>query len=131
MKRMFLAIAATLSLAAFGAEPIWAPEEGLGASRYTHLGPTSVTLYTVLSTRNGSGSQAGLLTNGSQRAMFDPAGSWRHPRLPERNDVHFGVAPKMVGFYIDYHARETFNVVEQAVEVSPEVATLIMQRAMA
>ncbi|MDZ4393170.1 MAG: hypothetical protein U1B82_09385, partial [Cypionkella sp.] len=131
MMKIFLAIATTLSLAACGAEPIWAPEAAVVASRYTHPGPTSVTLYTVLSTRNGSGAHAGLLINGAQRVMFDPAGTWRHPQLPERNDVHFGVTPKMVDFYIDYHARETFDVVEQTVEVSPEVAALIMQRAMA
>lgn len=37
----------------------------------------------------------------------------------------------MVDFYIDYHARETYTVVEQTVEVPPEVAALIMQPAMA
>ena len=35
----------------------------------------------------------------------------------------------MVDFYIDYHARETYNVIEQTVLVSPEVAELVMQRA--
>ena len=40
-----------------------------------------------------------------------------------------GVTPQMVSFYIDYHARETYNVVEQTVIVSPEVAELIKQRA--
>ena len=63
--------------------------------------------------------------------MFDPAGTWRHPRIPERNDVHFGITPRLLNFYIDYHARETFDVVEQTVEVSPEVAEMILQRAMA
>ncbi|MDO8279705.1 MAG: hypothetical protein Q7T63_16470, partial [Burkholderiaceae bacterium] len=58
MMKIFLAIATTLSLAACGAEPIWAPEAAVVASRYTHPGPTSVTLYTVLSTRNGSGAHA-------------------------------------------------------------------------
>ena len=29
-----------------------------------------------------------------------------------------GSRPKMVDFYIDYHARETYDVVEQTVEVS-------------
>ena len=131
MWKLLFAMAAILGLASCGAEPIWAPEEAVAAARYEHPGPTSVTLFTVLSTRSGAGAHAGLLINGSQRVLFDPAGTWRHPRLPERNDVHFGITPKMVDFYIDYHARETYDVVEQTVEVSPEVAALIMQRAMA
>ena len=85
-------------------------------ARYEHVGPTSVTLYTVLSTRSGAGAHAGLLINGSERVLFDPAGTWRHPKLPERNDVHFGITPKMVDFYIDYHARETYDVVEQTID---------------
>ena len=54
--------------------------------------------------------------------MFDPAGSWALPRLAERNDVHFGMTDKMVDFYIDYHARKTFDVIEQTKIVSPQVA---------
>lgn len=121
MKKLLLALTALISLAACGAEPIWAPDDAVATARYAHPGPTSVTLYTVLSTRSGAGAHAGLLINGSERVLFDPAGSWRHPKLPERNDVHFGITPKMVDFYIDYHARETYDVVEQTVEVSPEL----------
>ena len=131
MKRLFFALFAPLFLSACGAEPIWAPDEAVAEARYEHVGPTSVTLYTVMSTRSGAGAHAGLLINGSERVLFDPAGTWRHPKLPERNDVHFGITPKMVDFYIDYHARETYDVVEQTIMVSPEVADLIMARAKA
>ncbi len=131
MKRLFFALFAPLFLSACGAEPIWAPDEAVAEARYEHVGPTSVTLYTVLSTRSGTGAHAGLLINGSERVLFDPAGTWRHPKLPERDDVHFGITPKMVDFYIDYHARETYDVVEQTIMVSPEVADLIMARAKA
>lgn len=132
MRNLILALTALLGLSACGAEPVWAPDDAVAAARYVSPEePTSVTLYTVLSTRSGAGAHAGLLINGSQRVLFDPAGTWRHPRIPERNDVHFGITPKMVSYYIDYHARETYDVVEQTVEVSPAVAELIMQRAMA
>lgn len=131
MHRRFLAVIGLLILSACAAQPIWAPDVEVTAARYEFAGPTSITLYTVLSTRSGAGAHAGLLINGSQRVMFDPAGSWRHPRIPERNDVHFGITPKMVDFYIDYHARETYDVVEQTIEVSPAVAEMIMRRAMA
>lgn len=131
MLRLILALVATLTLAACVAEPKWATDEAVAQARYVHNGPPSITLFTVLSTRDGSGAHSGLLINGSERIIFDPAGTWHHPRLPERNDVHFGMTPKMVAFYIDYHARETFDVVEQTVIVSPGVAELVAQRAKA
>ena len=70
MRKLILALAATLSLVACGAEPIWAPEEAVAAARYEHPGPTSVTLYTVLSTHSGAGAHAGLLINGLNRPGF-------------------------------------------------------------
>jgi hypothetical protein len=45
--------------------------------------------------------------------------------------VHFGMSDNMVAFYIDYHARETFYVIEQKLPVSAGVAELVMQRAKA
>lgn len=133
MRRFYLCLVAILFLAACGgqAEPTWAPDADVARARYVSAEPPSITLFTVLSTKNGSGAHAGLLINGSQSVIFDPAGTWHHPRLPERNDVHFGMTPMMVDFYIDYHARESFDVIEQRVVVSPEVAELVMQRAMA
>jgi hypothetical protein len=130
MRRLLLLLAAALSLAGCAAQSEYAPAEAVAAAAYVHGGPPSITLFTVTSTRNGAGAHSGLLINGNQRLMFDPAGTWQHPRLPERNDVHFGMTPKMVDFYIDYHARETYDVVEQTVVVTPEVAALAMQRAL-
>ena len=103
----------------------------MAQARYVAEPPRSITLYTVISNRNDSGAHSGLLINASEQVLFDPAGSWQHPAIPERNDVHFGITPKMVAYYIDYHARETFRVVEQTIVVSPEVAELVKQRAMA
>jgi hypothetical protein len=62
--------------------------------------------------------------------MFDPAGTWHHPNLPERNDVHFGMNDKAIAFYIDYHARETFRVVEQTVIVTPAQAEAAIRLAL-
>ena len=129
MHRILLCLAVLLSLAACGAEPKWATDAEVSRAIYVHDSPASITLFTVLNNRSNDGAHSGLLINGSQRVMFDPAGTWYHPYLPERNDVHFGVTPRMVSFYIDYHARETYNVIEQTVLVSPEVAELVMQRA--
>lgn len=131
MLRAVLALLALLTLAACGAEPKWAPEEQVQAARYVHDGPPAITLFTVINNRSGSGAHSGLMINASERIMFDPAGTWNHPRIPERNDVHFGITPRIVNFYIDYHARETFRVVEQTVVVTPGVAELVAQRAKA
>ena len=120
--RLILALAVLLALAACGAEPVWAPEEEVQRAVYRHDGPPSITVFTVVSNRDGSGGHSSLLINGSQRVIFDPAGTWYHPQLPERNDVHFGMKNAAVDFYIDYHARETWHVVSQEIRVSPEVA---------
>jgi hypothetical protein len=131
MRSLLMCLAALLVLSACSAEPVWAPDDVVARAAYVHAGPPSITLFTVLNNSTNAGEHSALMINGSQRLMFDPAGTWRHPALPERNDVHFGMTPKMVDFYIDYHARENFRVVEQTIVVSPEVADLAIQRALA
>jgi len=132
MNFKILAFAALTALGACGtADPVWAPDEAVAAAHFVAEAPRSITLFTVISNRDDAGAHSGLLINASEQVMFDPAGSWHHPRLPERNDVHYGITPKMVNFYIDYHARETYRVEEQTLLVSPEVAELVMQRAKA
>lgn len=128
MRNIILCLAALLTLAAC-AEPKWADDATVSRAAYVDDGPPSITLFTVVRKRDGSGGHAGLMINGAQRIMFDPAGTWHHPTLPERNDVHYGMSDRMVDFYIDYHARETYDVVEQTVVVTPEVAALVAQRA--
>lgn len=112
-----------------GPEPIWASDEAVAKASYSTGKPPSVTLFTVIGTSSGAGGHSALMIDGRERVMFDPAGSWNHPWVPERNDVHFGITEKMRKFYIDYHARETWYVREQTVPVSLEVAELLRQRA--
>jgi hypothetical protein len=127
--RIALAFALVAGLAACAAEAPYAPDEAVQAAAFVAEGPPSVTLFTVINNRSGGGAHSGLMINGNQRVMFDPAGSWYHPRMPERNDVHFGMTDRMIAYYVDYHARETFRVVQQTVPVSPEVAQQIMANA--
>jgi hypothetical protein len=131
MRRLLLCLAGLFMLAACSAPQVWAPDDLVARARYVSDSPPSITLFTVLNNTSNAGEHSALLINGSQRVMFDPAGTWRHPQLPERNDVFFGMSPKMVDFYIDYHARENFRVVEQTIPVTPEVAEIALQRAMA
>lgn len=132
MFRNMLCLLAFVGLAACGAVDVkYASDAEVAQARFVAGGQTTITLYTVVSVRAGSGAHSGLLINGSERVMFDPAGSWYHPSLAERHDVHYGMTDRMISYYIDYHARETFNVIEQTIAVSPEVAELAIARAKA
>ncbi|WP_457649970.1 hypothetical protein [Profundibacter sp.] len=127
MRKLLLGLMLPLILAACGAEPKWAPTEDVQQVRYHHDGPPSITLFTVISNRTGSGAHSGLMINGRQRVLFDPAGTWWSPSIPERNDVHYGITPHVLSYYIDYHTRETYHTVMQTVEVSPEVAEMAIR----
>ncbi|MCP5039040.1 MAG: hypothetical protein GY945_15715 [Rhodobacteraceae bacterium] len=129
MLRIVFVLVALALLSACGADPKWASDEAVENAVYIHEGPTTLTLFTVISNRSGSGAHAGLLINGSQRVLFDPAGTWHHPNLPERNDVHFGITDPAVDFYIDYHSRVTYHTIRQDIQVSPEVAEAALRAA--
>ncbi len=121
-------LAAPLALLGCGAaEPVWAPDDLVSRSIYSHPGPKSITLYTMINTETGSGAHTSIMINASQRVIFDPAGSFLHPTIPERNDVIIGINPRVLAVYEDFHARESYFMVKQTVEVSPEVAELAFQ----
>lgn len=128
MRRILVLLMLPLALAACGAEPTWAPEAEVQRSLYRDNGPPTLTLFTVVSNQNGSGGHSALMVSGSHRAVFDPAGTFQHPALPERNDVIFGMSDKAVQFYKEYHARVTWRVVSQEIVVSPEVAEAALQK---
>ncbi|MCE0504473.1 MULTISPECIES: hypothetical protein [unclassified Roseivivax] len=127
-----LPVLAALALAAC-AEPqsnAASPEE-ITRAAYRHDGPPALTLYTMVSNNSGAGAHTSLMINGSQRVIFDPAGSVKHPQIPEKGDVLYGITPEVARFYESAHARETYHVVVQRVEVSPEVAERALRLAMA
>ena len=128
MLRLMFCLVGLLGLASCGADYTWATDAEVQAARYSPEGePPSITLYTVVNKRSGSGAHSAILVNASERVMFDPAGTWYHPKLPIRNDVHFGMTDKAIAFYIDYHARATYDVIEQKVIVTPEVAEQMLK----
>ncbi len=131
MHRLIAWILLPVLLAACGAEPKWAPEEDIRRVAYRAEGPAKITLFTVINNRSNSGAHSALMVNGSQRVIFDPAGTWWHHSIPERNDVHFGITPRVLEFYVDYHARESYRVVMQEITVSPEVAQMAMREVQA
>lgn len=123
MTRLILVILLPLVLGACGAaEPVWAPDAQVARAVYRHDAPPSLTLVTVINNATGSGGHTGLIVNASQRVIFDPAGSFSSPQVPERNDVIIGANPRVLAYYIDYHARPEWRVELQEVRVSPQVA---------
>lgn len=128
-RRFFLAASLPTLLAACGADNIWASDEAVRGARYVSNEQPSITLFTVIGIPRGEGGHSALMINGSQRVIYDPAGSWNHPRIPERHDVLYGITDNFKNFYIDYHARSTYWVAEDTVPVSREVADLAIRRA--
>ncbi|OSQ51038.1 hypothetical protein [Marivita geojedonensis] len=125
---------AMLALAGCGAGADMRPDaspEVISSASYRHEGPTALTLYTMINNRSGAGAHTSLMINGSQRVIFDPAGTVRLRAVPERDDVLYGITPGVADFYARAHARKTYHVVIQTIEVPPEVAERALRLAVA
>ncbi|WP_341367965.1 hypothetical protein [Yoonia sp. BS5-3] len=122
MKRRSFLIGAPLALSGCAAQSVWAPDDVISRAIYREEGPKYLTLYTMKNTGSDNGAHSALLINASQRVMFDPAGSWKQERMPERNDVLFGVTPALERYYVSFHARVSYYVVGQTIQVPDAVA---------
>ncbi|MEM9579456.1 MAG: hypothetical protein AAF891_02115 [Pseudomonadota bacterium] len=124
MKRrtFLLGAGAPLVLAACGGAREWASDEMVARMAFRDPGPSYLTLMTMINNRTGQGGHTSLMANASQRVIWDPAGTFKHSAIPERNDVIYGVNPQVFQVYRGAHARETHHVVLQKKIVSPEVA---------
>lgn len=129
--RLCLPLLALLGLAACGADAKFASDAEVEQASYVSGDAPSITLYTVINNRNNAGAHSGLLIDGRERVLYDPAGTWYHPTVPERADLHYGITDLMLSFYIDYHARESYRVIEQKRTVPQETIDLILQRVIA
>lgn len=124
-----LAVLALGFLTACGAEPVWAPDDLVERSRYSAPGPAKVTLLTIKNLPSENGAHSALLISApGERVIFDPAGTFQHELIPERNDVIMGVSPSVLALYLDYHIRDNYYTHAQSVEVPPEVATDLLNR---
>nr|WP_254428745.1 MULTISPECIES: hypothetical protein [unclassified Ruegeria] len=101
----------------------------ISARSYRDPGPSSLTLYTMISTRTGSGAHTSLMISGSERVIFDPAGSFRADVVPIKDDVLYGITPNVERAYRSSHARETHYARIQTVEVTPQQAEIALQLA--
>jgi hypothetical protein len=129
--RALILVVVTATLSACGGQSVWAPDEAVQKARYDSPEPAFLVLKTMINNRSGSGGHAALTINASQTVMYDPAGRWSHPLGPERNDVVFGMFPKLEENYDLWHARDTHHVVNQKIFVSEAVAEKALQLAMA
>lgn len=128
--RLCLALLAVVSLAACAVNKDNASDEEIRAVAYSSSEPPSLTLYTMVSNSTGSGAHTSLLINGSQRVVWDPAGSFRAESIVARGDVVYGMTDSMVDYYTRYHARETYHVIIQELQVSPAVAEQALRTVM-
>lgn len=122
--RLFLCLGA-LVLALAGCATQQQPNAdnaAIAAVSYRDPGPATITLYTMVRNSTGTGGHSALLINASQRVIFDPAGSFYSEVVPERNDVLFGITPRIEFAYRSGHARSTYHVLSQTIEVTPEQA---------
>lgn len=128
-RALALMVLAVFTLAACAGERVWAPDEAVQAARYAHGGRPELTIITVMNYRSKRGDHTALFINADERVLFDPAGSWKLPDVPERNDLHYGVTPRVgASFYLS-HTRETHYTVVQRIPVSMETALRAKQLA--
>ncbi len=117
------AILALLTLAACGGGGgVPLPADQVQAVAYKAEGPPELTIVTMINNRTGRGGHTALMVSGSQRVLFDPAGSYRPDYITEHGDVLYGVTDQQFQYYRSAHARNTFHVVSQTIPVAPEVA---------
>lgn len=125
-----LRISLALVLAAFFlnacADYSSAPMSQAIAARYESNEPAYIEILTMVNNGSNSGEHTGILINGSQTVLWDPAGSFRHPDMPRRQDVFYGATPRMADYYKRFHARSDYRVIVQRVPVSLEEANTLI-----
>lgn len=128
MLRGLLAVLALMTVS--GCE-VYTPADPAEIARAVYVSdePPSVSLLSMVDARTGRSAHAALLINGSQRVLYDPAGTFAHPELPRAGDIHYGVSPKFVDYYERYHARFSHFVHVQTVQVDRATADRVLANA--
>ena len=115
---------AALCLVGCSGDHKWASDADVARSTYVAAPPATITLITSINGRSGSGAHSAIIISGSQRVLFDPAGSWelQDGQAPERNDLHYGITPGALQSYLDFQSNGIFYVISQTVQVPIAVA---------
>jgi hypothetical protein len=125
MRLLPTALAAVLALSGCEFYTPATPDE-IARARHVSDEPPSITLMSMVNARSGKSAHVGLLINGSEQVLFDPAGTFTHPDLPRKGDVHYGMTPRFVDYYERYHARFDYYVEAQKVPVTRGEADRIL-----
>ncbi len=131
MIRLLTGLLALFSLVACTADNKWASDADVSRARYVDPNPASITLFTSINTRTTSGVHSALLINGTERVLYDPAGSWEQPTAPERKDLRYGMTPQLLANYVDFQGTAPFELIQQTIFVTPEVAEMVKQNTIA
>lgn len=123
-----LFVLALIGLISGCAERIYDDPLDVAAARYVSDEAPYVSLVTMVTTDRDKGAHSAILVNGSQVALYDPAGTFAHETIPERGDVLYGITPRIKEAYEWYHARESTYVVEQKLPVSRALADAVIAR---
>ncbi|MEW2917871.1 hypothetical protein AB1A64_12430 [Ruegeria sp. ANG10] len=126
---LFACLLAATVASCTGSQRPQADQSEVVARSYRDPGPSTLTLYTMINTRTGSGAHTSLMISGSERVIFDPAGSFRADVVPIKNDVLYGITPNVERAYRSSHARETHFARIQTIEVTPQQAEMALQLA--
>jgi hypothetical protein len=121
-RAVLAAVLGAMLLLSACAEQRWASDEMVQAARYSNGGAPELTLVTIMNYKTGRGDHTALFINGSERVIFDPAGSWRLDTIPERNDVHYGMNAAAGASFYASHVRPSHYAVVQRIAVTPDVA---------
>ncbi|MBK5928932.1 hypothetical protein, partial [Rhodobaculum claviforme] len=129
--RAAVLVAVLLGLAGCGggAKRAAAPDPVPERLHHTATGPAEVTLLTVFNSRTDMGDHAALLITGSQRVIYDPAGSFDLDGVPRRHDVLYGVSPAVEQVYFGYHARATHHIMAQTLPLARAEADALIAEA--
>ncbi len=133
MLRRLMLLAALALASACTADHKWASDAEIAEVRYTAPPPATITLITSVNNRSNEGAHSGLLISGSQKVLYDPAGSWELPApwAPEREDLHYGMNDQALASYLTYQSGDKFRAVMQTVEVPQAVADAAIAAAIA
>jgi len=125
------ALLTLIGLLAACAEEIGAPAADIARARYTSAEAPYIAVVSAIYKRNERAAHTALVINASERVVYDPAGTFRHPDMPERGDVHYGVTDGHLAVYESYHAREAYYVHIQKIDVSAATAETALRRVQA
>lgn len=122
---IFLILAGLLAACA---QEAGAPAADIARARHVSDEAPYIAVVSMVYKRNGRAAHTALVINASEQVLYDPAGTFNHPEMPERGDVHYGATARTIDYYERYHARAAYYVHVQKMQVSAAVAETALRR---